>query len=591
MIEQRLKDLIKEALSKLELQADAVALEHPVDLSMGDYSTNVAMALAKSAGMNPRELAEKIVAELDVLQQAQNESHISKIQVAGPGFINFYLSKEFFVESVKEIIEDKKKTISDIARGQTWAVEYASPNPNKAMHLGHLRNVLTGISVCRILEANGAKVIREMVDNNRGIAISKLMWGYLVSARKDGKRVEDINNWYDHQDEWQNPGDLNINPDRFVDELYVKGASECKDNPEIDQKVRDLVIKWEAKDPIVWSLWERVLSYAYAGQKTTLDRLGAKFDFVWHEHEHYEEGKKFVEQGLSDGIFKKTEDGAVVTSLDKYNMPDTIVVKRDGTALYITQDIALTDLKKKTHKADKMIWIIGPEQSLAMAQMFAVCEQLGIGKREEFVHLPYGYMSIKGQGKMSSRSGNVIYIDDILDEAKSGVKDLMQGRVPESDLDHAAEQIGFAAIAFGILKSSRLSNSAFDLEHALRLDGDTGPYLQYAAVRAGAILEKAKESNIIPNTNASNGWQITSLEKYLYRFPEVVIRSCESLEPHHIATYLIELARTFNAFYANTQIVAVGDETAPYKVALTAAFSRVMKNGLWLLGIEAPEKM
>ena len=191
---------------------------------------------------------------------------------------------------------------------------------------------------------------------------------------------------------------------------------------------------------------------------------------------------------------------------------------------------------------------------------------------------------------MSSRAGNVVYIDDLLNEAKNGVKNIMQGRVAEETVDTVAEKVGFAAIAFGILKSSRMNDTAFELDYALKLEGDTGPYLQYTMVRAGSVLEKAKSMNIKKSYTVPSGWQITNLERYLYRFEEVVIRACENLEPHHIATYLIELASFFNSFYTGQKIVDETDTSSPYRIVLTEAFRKVMGKGLYLLGIESPEK-
>ena len=592
----------------------AYTLEHPADLKHGDYSTNVAMVFfaalrkdsKKSTGSDniqisgtykagqfewksPRECAESIVEKM----KEKQPWYVQTIEVAGAGFINFHLSKEFFIQETAKILSQKNlfgKTQQ--FSNQTWAIEYASPNPNKAMHLGHLRNVLTGVSLCRILEANGATVIREMVDNNRGIAIAKLMWGYLVSARKDGTRVTDISYWSEHQDEWLTPEDMHVRSDRFVDELYVQGATEAE-NSETEKEVRDLVVRWENKDAVVWKLWEKVLSYAYAGQKETLARLGATFDYVWHEHEHYQKGKDFVTKGLSEGVFKQLPDGAVITDLSAYNLSDTVVVKKDGTALYLTQDLALTDLKKKKHAADKMIWIIGPEQSLAMQQLFAICEQLGIGKKQEFLHVTYGYMSIKGEGKMSSRKGNVMYLDDVIDEAKEKTQLIMQDRIPAEQLSETAEMIAHSAIAFGILKAGRLTDMAFDLNDALRLEGDTGPYLEYSAVRAASLVQKAKKEGFGEYTfSPVDAYLTSSLERNLYRFPEVVERAGAELMPSTIANYLIEIAANFNSFYGNQQIIDPSDkETSLYRVALTEAFRTVMENGLDLLGIRVPTRM
>jgi len=580
------KTLIKKGVSPEEIASVSFVVEHPADISKGDYSTNIALSFSKTLKQNPVDFAHTLVNEM----QNNLPDTIERVEVAGPGFINFFLSEKFFSESLKEVITSgenfgKKK----IEENDVWAVEYASPNPNKSMHLGHLRNVITGITFCNLIEWNGGKVIREMVDNNRGIAIAKLMWGYLVGGKKDGTRVEDILYWKSHKDEWLTPENSGKKADRLMDEMYVKGASECE-QPDIDKKIRDMVVKWEEKDPVIWELWELVLSFAHEGQSATLARLGAHFDYVWHEHEHYEEGKRYVEEGLKKGIFKKLEDGAILTNLESYGLSDTIVQKNDGTALYITQDLALTDLKKKKHNAHHQVWVIGPEQSLALAQLFAVCEQLGIGKREEFLHISYGYVSIKGQGKMSSRAGNVVYVDDFFDEVKSKVEEIMKERIVGEEKELIAEKVAHGAVVYEILKAGRTKDIAFDIEKALSFEGDSGPYLQYAHTRATSLIRKGKEEGIemgVIKSGSNN-----TLSKMLYRFPEIVEEAFVVNGPQLLVTYLTELASAFNGYYANTVILDKNNkEESSARLALVSAFAIVMKNGLGILGIPVPEKM
>ncbi len=585
MIAEKIKSLIKKAGESLGMELGDVHLEHPDILDHGDYATNVALALAKSAAKSPKAIAEELKTEIE----KDLPKEISKVEVAGPGFLNFYLSREFFAESVGDILKDKDTFgLGDIYKDETWEIEYASPNPNKAMHLGHLRNVVTGLAVSNIVEAVGAKVIRDMVDNNRGIAIAKLMWGYLKFARKEESTSSEIGYWRDHKDLWFTPDEKGIRPDRFVDDLYVKGSEDAKD-PEISKTVRGLVVAWENRDSLVWELWKHVLQYSYDGQKMTLDRLGAKFDYVWHEHEHYEKGKQYVKEGLAKGVFEKLEDGAILTRLFSYGLSDTIVEKNDGTALYITQDIALTDLKKKKFNADKQVWIIGPEQSLAMKQVFAVCDALGIGKFSDFIHIPYGYMSIKGKGKMSSREGTVIYIDEVINESKEIVRAKIKEGFTDDEREEIAEKVAVGAVKFSLLKVSRMGDISFDFDTSLDFNGDSGPYLQYALVRSFAISDKAESLGI--KASSDNPFEeAILLEKILYRFPEIVEKAATFYEPTAIATYLVELVSAFNRFYAENTIVSDAPDS-PYRVAITEAFGTVMERGLRLLGIPVLEKM
>ncbi len=574
-----------------------VDLDFPGNEAHGDYTTNIALIVAKKEGKNPRDLARDLKSKLD--QSAELAKIVEKIEVAGPGFINFWLKTDVLVSNLMQIEEEKEKYgTSDLGKGKTWGIEHTSPNPNKAMHLGHLRNNVTGMAIANIAEACGYKVIRDCIDNDRGIAIAKLMWGYLKFAKKDGKETEDINYWFTHQDEWQTPEELKLRPDRFVDQLYVKGAGDFETGKEIEEKVRKTVVDWEAKDEKTWALWKKVLDYSYEGQELTLKRLGNKWDKVWHEHEHYQAGKEMVELGLKKGIFKKSK-GAIVTDLSKYKLPDTVVIKSDGTALYITQDLALTKLKKETFKADKLFWVIGPEQSLAMQQVFAVCEQLGIGKVEDFIHLAYGYMSLKGQGKMSSRLGNVIYIDELLDLAKAKVKKFMDGSdFDEKEIEEVSEMVGVGAVKYNILRVGRLQDMAFDINESVSIEGNSGPYLQYTIARCNSVIQKVSTFKDVVLQGAYSNLNNEELLvlRYLSRFSEVISIAAKTYSPNLLCNYLYDLASKFNTFYAHNRIISEegktkNEEVENFRVTLTAGTGQVLKNGLKLLGIETPERM
>ncbi len=576
---------IEKILKELGVDSPKVVLDMPVYTKLGDYTTNVAMFYARGLKENPLSLAEKIKSKLE-------ESGIVGVSVAKPGFINFFFDKSFFAENIKEILEKKEKYGTAEIKNHTWVVEHTSPNPNKAMHIGHLRNNLTGMALYKIAEANGYKVICDAVDNNRGIAIAKLMWGYLKFARKDGTQNTDVLYWSEHKDEWLTPEESKKTPDRFVDDLYVLGSTDFDADKEVEKQVRLFVVDWENDKKIIRELWSIVLQYSYDGQKPTLERLQNKWDFVWHEHEHYKQGKEFVIEGLEKGVFNKTEDGAVITNLAKYNLTDTIVQKSDGTALYITQDLALTKLKIEKYKADELFWVIGPEQSLAMQQMFCVCEQLGIGKKEDFTHIAYGYVSISGQGKMSSRKGNTIFIDDLIDQVKDEIRIIMnEKKSGVDDFENVLEMLAVGAVKYEFLKVSRLQDISFDIKKSANIEGDSGPYLQYATVRANSILKKAQMSKMPFDTMTPGNWITTNLERYLERFPNVVERAGQEYAPSHIATYLIEIAGEFNSFYASHKIIDETDTTSPYRLALTQAFVFVMTRGLDLLGIKVPEQM
>jgi len=284
-IQEKIKKWIEETLEIKE----GFVLAHPKDIKNGDYSFF----------SHSPDKANDFKQKLD-----ENKiSEVVKVETAGP-FVNFYLSKEFFASSIEEINKQKDKFGSLPLKNKTWVIEHTSPNPNKAMHIGHLRNNLTGMALTRIAEANGYKIICDAIDNNRGIAITKLMWGYLKFGKKNKEYKTDLKYWHEHQDEWQNPNESNLRPDRFVDDLYVKGSSDFESDPEIEEIVRSFVVEWENENKIIWELWKKVLGYSYKGQEMTLKRLDNRWDFVWHEHEHYKIGKEFVMEGLKKDIQK-----------------------------------------------------------------------------------------------------------------------------------------------------------------------------------------------------------------------------------------------------------------------------------------------
>jgi len=567
---------IKKVLEELKLPEVRFSVEHPENIAWGDYSTNVGIITHKA-----KEIFEKLKAEESLKKIA------SEITVAGAGFINISIQPEALITQTNKVLRgDWEKPL----KGKTFLLEHTSPNPNKAMHLGHLRNNLTGMAIANIFEYLGAKVIKDCIDNNRGIAIAKLMWGYLKFGRKDENQIKDIDYWFNHQDEWRTPEDTKQRQDRFVDELYVKGSEDCN-NPATEMKIRQLVIDWEAKDKENWALWKKVLQYSYEGQVLTLKRLGSSWDKVWHEHEHYQQGKDLVKKGLEMGVFKTGKLGAIVTDLKKYGLDDTVVIKGDGTALYITQDLALTKLKKETYRPEKLYWVIGPEQSLALKQMFACCEQLGIIKVKDCNHVAYGYMSLKGKGKMSSRLGTVIYIDELLDEAKKQIQSNFKSS------DELAEKIGVGAVKYSILKVGRLKNMSFDFEESLSFEGNSGPYLQYTYARAKSVLKKAEKGRTLftdkvrpcqPDGPCHPEEEI--LLRTLYRYEEAVVEAAQELAPNKIAEFLYDLAQKFNSFYNKHRVIGSG-EAEPFRLWLTYSTAEILKKGLGLLGISCPEKM
>lgn len=567
-----------------------VVLERSVAPTFGEYSTNVAMRYAKELNMSPVQLSQELVAYLE----DSTIAYLEKVTFVAPGFVNFYVSQAAFVQQVGTILSagDSYGYLTALA-GEKWVIEHTSPNPNKAMHLGHLRNNLVGMGLVRLLSVAGAQVKSDCVYNDRGIAIAKVMQGFLVHMRKSPETPAEVAHFAEHPEEWNTPQDLGIKPDIFVTQCYVQGEEDFKASPEVERATRQLVVAWEAKDDAVWKLWQHVLAIAYAGNERVLERLGSHWDKVWYEHEHYEKGKEYVQAGVDSGVFQTLEDGAVLTNLEEqYSLPDTILLKNDGTSLYITQDLALTDLKKKTYNADKLVWVVGPEQSMSFKQLFAACEQLGIGQVSDFSHVTYGYVGLRGEDggfqKMSSRAGTAVFIDDVID----GVKETINARFVEDGKevnDELAETLALGAVKFSFLKSDRNQEIAFDVAQSVDVQGDSGMYVLYTYVRTQSILRKAGQRDLKEATVTEQG-EAAELVRSLLYFEDVIKKSVDDLSVHHIAQYLLEVSSAFNSWYAK-ETVLDGSPQETYKLAVTQATGIVLKNALGILGITTVDQI
>ena len=619
MVVKKLKSALEKALSEVGLHVplDDVHLEHPAVEAHGDYSTNVAMTVFKESGLrnqelgskNPRELAQAIV---DILLASKDLSDIiSKIEVAGPGFINFQLSDEALLKESKDIVIKKDQYgRSDFLKNKKYLIEHTSPNTIKTLHVGHVRNNVLGMAMDRILEYCDASVYLDAINNDRGIHVMKANWAYLQYGKKGGHRTEEptalvdwqerLKEWKLHPEDWRTPDDTNTKGDQFVDHYYVMGSRAEVEFPETKEQMQEMLRAWEAGDKDVRALWKTLADWTFEGFKQTYKRLGSHHDHQWFESDFYKYGKETVQEGLKKGVFKKLPDGAVLSDLEAFKLPNTIILRSDGTSMYHTQDLYLVQLKRKKFPSDLYIWDIGPEQTLYLNQLFAMCEQLGIGKREDYFHLSYGFVYLKGQGKMSSRKGNVVSADWLMNETVTRAKKIINnsetGRgLSEEIKQMVAEVVGIGAIKYGFLKVARTSNIHFDIEESVSLDGDSGPYLQYTFARCKSVMKnlefRTQNSELkIKNFELNN--EELSVLRWIYRFPEVVAAAAKTYSPNLICSFLFELAQRYNTFYHQHSILkAEKEEQKEFRLLLTLAVSTVLQNGLNLLGIQSPEKM
>ncbi len=569
MIREILVNSIKTALWSLKIPrqnsgqvGDAetlkINLEHPEELAHGDYSCNIAMVLAKQVAQNPRELAENVVAEIN----ERKPKEIFKVEVAGPGFINFYLSDEFFVSQSKEILNKKEKFgKGEIGKGKKMIVEYSSPNIAKPFTIGHLRSTVIGDAIANILDFSGYKVIR---DNHLGDWGTQ--FGKLIVAIKKWSSVTEIQK--------------SKTPIKDLVALYVKFHDEAEKDITLEDEARSWFTKLEHNNKDAKIIWNICVKLSMKEFEKIYKRLGVKFDTAYGESFFEDKMKEVIDDVKKLGIAKESE-GAYLVFFDKDKYPPMMLLKKDGSTIYALRDLAADKFRKKKYGKDvTIINEVGMEQSLHFQQVFETEKLLGYSNGNDRIHVKHGFYRFP-EGKMSTRKGNGIWLDEVLDEAieKAAAFD-----------KNTAEVVGVGAIKFNDLKRESSGDIIFNWDEILNLKGDSGPYLQYSYARAKSILRKAKEEKIKSNTKKIGG-EITTLEKLLYRFPEVVERAGTEYSPHYVATYLIELASSFNNFYGQGKIVDKADVNSPYKAALTEAFSIVLKNGLNLLGIQAPEKM
>ncbi len=539
-----------------------IILEHPDDISHGDFATNVALIHSKTLKMNPKTLAEKILSEFN----KDLPGGVDSTEVAGPGFINFKISRNYFIDGIKNIIaEGEKYGHQKIGKGKTVLVEYSSPNIAKPFTIGHLRSTIIGDSIANILHTLGYTVIRDNHLGDWGTQFGKLMvailtWGNVEEIRKS----ED--------------------PMRLLVDLYVKFHDEAEKNPELETQAREWFRKLEQDNTEAKSLWTLCIDASLVAFDKIYKELGvSNFDTMRGESMAIPLVPDVLAE-LKDKNLMKESEGAQVVFFEGEKYPPLIIQKTDGTSIYATRDLA-TDVWRKKEYGKHLIIIneVGADQILYFRQLFEIEKMLGWFEDHERVHVAHGLYRFK-EGKMSTRKGDVIWLADIIDEAKKRAAVIN----PES-----AHDVALAAIKFNDLKRDSAQDIVFDWEEIMNTGGDSGPYLQYACVRAKSALAKAEKLEIkcVLNINIETSLETENIEKLLIRFPEIIERSGAEYKPNILATYLIDLASKFNNFYAHNVIADKENPQAPHNVALTEAFATVMTNGLKLLGIKVPERM
>ncbi|MEX2341212.1 MAG: arginine--tRNA ligase [Candidatus Paceibacterota bacterium] len=561
-METVLRVAIEEVLTKLGLTAVDFAVEHPSDLTHGDYATNIAMVLAKEVGQNPRELAETLAAKLE----GQIE-YVDKIEVAGPGFINFYLSRDFFTKEVMRAAEaDSGWGHNSNWKGKTVVVEYTDPNPFKEFHVGHLFTNAVGESIARLFMAQGANVKRVNYQGDVGLHVACALYGMqeLGITATSTFTAKDLG------------------------KAYTLGATANKENEEVAARIKEInKAVYERSDEELNTLYDKGRQVSLDYFETIYGMVGTKFDHYFFESEAAPHGKKLVLDNPE--VFPESE-GARLFKGEEHGLHARVFLNSAGLPTYEAKELALAKLKEEYVKYDHSVISTAKEINEYFKVLLKAMRFVYPELAEKTEHIGHGMVRLS-TGKMSSRTGDVITAVDFIDQITEATKEKIKesGRDVEEDV---ARDVAIAAIKYTTLKGSIYQDTVFNKEQALSFEGASGPYLQYTHARIASVLEKAREEGVSGKVSAENvPPEAYEIEKILYRFPEVVEKAFEAREPHQVATFLTELAASFNSFYGHEKIADPTDIHAPYKCLLVLAVKQTLRNGLWLLAIKAPEKM
>ncbi len=577
-----LNSLFNQSFTEKDFQVNQIKQEFE-----GDY-TVVMFSLVKTLKLSPDALGNQLGNHL-----VTNNTHLFAAYNIIKGFLNLTVTDVYWAG----ILQNNYQHASygkQLPNGKKVMVEYSSPNTNKPLHLGHLRNNFLGWSVAEILKANGYDVVKSCIVNDRGIHICKSMIAWQLFANG------------------ATPSSTNSKGDHFVGDYYVKFNDEYKkqvesliaagNTKEIAEKeapimkaTQQMLLDWEEGKSAVMDLWKTMNSWVYAGFDTTYQRIGSDFDKTYYESNTYLLGKRTVEEGLEKGIFVKDADQSVWIDLSAEGLDRKIVQRKDGTSVYITQDIGLAQDKYNEYKIDQSIYVIGDEQNYHMKVLKLIAEKLGLPNAENIYHLSYGMVELPS-GKMKSREGTVVDADDLVEEMVATARKHTEalGKVKDftaEELTDLYDTIGLGAMKFYLMRVDPKKKMIFNPEESIDFHGFTGPFVQYTYARIKSILRK--EANALTNTSTSN---LLPLEKavivYLEQYAAVLEKAASEYNPSEIAIYIFNLAKAFNSFYTEHSIAnAESDDKKALRLQLAIMTSNVLKSGMQLLGIRVPERM
>lgn len=559
-IAEILENLIRGALEELNIKAENISLDHPAELSHGDYSTNVAFVLAKSIKANPAVLAESIASKIPKHEMVESVT-------TSAGFINFHLAPKFFQSEIGKILAQTSEFgKSNIHAGKKILVEHSSPNLFKPFHVGHVMNNAIGESVARLAVASGARVTKMSYPSDVSLGIGKSVWALLEHGVAELENLKTLGEKLS-----------------FLGQCYVEGTKAYDENPSIMRRVKEITeILYESTPGVEYDAYTLGKDITLQYFLDITKRLGSEFDDFIYESEAGIVGKKLVLENLGK-IFEESES-AVVYKGEKDGLHTRVFINAEGYPTYEAKDIGLLWLKFERYNPDISILVTDREQARYYEVVLAAAGKIEKSWQEKTLHKTHGRMSFRGK-KMSSRLGGVPTAADVLETVLEEVRE-------HSELNgEEADAVAIGALKFTILKTMAGKDINFDPETSLSFEGDSGPYLQYTNARINSVLEKALEAGFVPKAEKTVEDLPSDVEKLVTRFPGVVELAITEWAPHHLATYLLGLARAFNSWYGNTKLIDPENKNTSYNLALAKSVGVVIQNGLELLGIKTPERM
>ena len=588
-IQRIIRENIKTALNEIfKLKTKNIELQQTKKEFDGDI-TLVVFPLVKELKMNPKEIAEKLGNYL-----VETNSIVSYNVVSG--FLNLSISDEYYLDLFNSIKENLKYGYSNINSEDAVMVEYSSPNTNKPLHLGHIRNNLLGYSMSEIYKASGKKVYKTQIINDRGIHICKSMIAWLDYS--NGDTPESTNTKGD-----KFVGDYYIKFDKVykkeVEELIKSGSKEkdAKQNAPILLRAKEMLIKWESGDEEVVELWKKMNSWVYEGFEETYKNLGVDFDSYYYESDTYLLGKEFILSGLKSGIFYKKDDGSVWCDLTNEGLDEKIVLRADGTAVYMTQDIGTAVQRVKDFPdINSMVYTVGNEQDYHFKVLFLILKKLGFSWSENLFHLSYGMVDLPS-GKMKSREGTVVDADDLMEEMTKTAKDVSQklGKLDglsEDEKNNVFKTVGLGALKYYILKVDPKKRILFDPKESVDFQGNTASFIQYSYARIQSILNGINFELVKDKYERKLERKEKDLIKQIDLFPSVISGAASSHNPALVANYVYDLVKSFNSFYQSLPILkSAFDDKKSFRVELSKLVGITIKNALSMLGIGVVDKM